>query len=121
MPYALLNGGFPIMERRIMNKIGIAITAALAASLTFGATAANAQSWGYDQWQADRAYNGAQVRADQARRDQYAARVAASYGDYRAADHYAREADKHRYQAWRDAGYARHEEHAAHWDYWHGY
>ncbi len=110
-----------VMERRIMNKIGITITAALVASLTFGATAANAQSWGYDQWQASRAYNGAQVRADQARRDQYAARVAASYGDYPAADHYAREADKHRYQAWKDARYAQHEEHAARWDYWHGY
>lgn len=103
-----------------MNKIGIAITAALAASLTFGATAANAQSWGYDQWQANRAYQGAGVRADQARRDQHAANEAAYYGDYRAAEHYAREADKHRYQAWKDARYAHHEEHEARRDDWHG-
>lgn len=101
-----------------MNRIGIAITAALAASLTFGATAASAQSWGYDQWQARRAYHGADVRADQARRDQHAANEAAYYGDYRAAAHYAHEADKHRYQAWRDARYAHHEEHAARRDYW---
>jgi hypothetical protein len=104
-----------------MNKIGIAITAALAASLTLGATAANAQSWGYDRWQADQAHHSADVRADQARRDMHAADEAAAYGDYGAAQHYAHEADKHRYQAWRDEDYARHEDRAARWGYWRGY
>lgn len=42
-------------------------------------------------------------------------------GDYRSADHYAWEADKHRYRAWRDTGYAEHEERATLWDDWHGY
>lgn len=92
----------------------------LAGSAVVGATAVEAQSWGYDRYQADRAYHGAAVRAHQAWRDQRAADAAAYYGDYGAANAYARAAAIHRAQAHRDARYAHHEDHAARWDYWHG-
>lgn len=103
-----------------MKIVRMTVLSLLAGAAVCGATAAQAQEWRYDRYQADRAYQGAEVRAQQAWRDQRAARTAAYYGDYRAADAYARAAAYHRAQAHRDARYAQHENRAARHDYWHG-
>ncbi|WP_288938158.1 hypothetical protein [Sphingomonas sp. GV3] len=93
------------------------VLSVLAGGIALTAATAEAQSWGYDRWQADRAYRGADVRAQEAWRDQRAANAAAYYGDYRAADAYARAAAYHRAQARRDARFARHEDRRAYRDY----
>lgn len=103
-----------------MGKRMIALASVALIGLGLGTTAASAQSWGYDQYQAHEAYRDAGARDSQARRDQHAASEAAYYGDYAAAGHFARAADRHRDQAWNDARYARHEQRVARWNYWHG-
>lgn len=104
-----------------MKSLRIALLTLAVGGAVIGATGASAQAWGYDRYQADRAYQGAQIRADPARQDQRAARAAAYYGDYRSADAYARAAAYHRAQAHRDARFARHEERAARHAYWRGW
>ena len=102
-----------------MTKLKTMMVLAVTGSAMLAATAASAQDWRYDRYMADRAYQGAQVHAYQAGRDQRAADTAASYGDYRAADAYAHAAAVRRAEARRDARFARHENHAARRDYWH--
>ncbi|MBI0474408.1 hypothetical protein D9601_03390 [Sphingomonas sp. MA1305] len=104
-----------------MQGFRIALLSILAGGAALTATSASAQSAGYDRWQADRAYHGADVRAQQAWNDERNARTAAHYGDYRAADAYARAASFHREQARRDARFARHEDRRARHDYWRGW
>ncbi|WP_230483482.1 hypothetical protein [Sphingomonas sp. Leaf21] len=102
-----------------MLKTGLLTILAGGAMLT--ATAASAQDWRYDEYQAHQAGRVAQIHAYQAGRDQRAANTAAYYGDYRAANAYAHAAAVRRAEARRDAHYARHESHAARRDYWRGY
>ena len=102
-----------------MLKTGLLV--ALAGGAILGGTAASAQDWRYDEYRAHQAARGAEVHAYQAGRDQRAADTASYYGDYRAADAYAHAAAVRRHEARRDARFARHERHAARWDYWRGY
>ncbi len=103
----------------IMFRTGLLVALAGGALLTAGT--ASAQDWRYDEYRAHQAARGAEVHAYQAGRDQRAADTAAYYGDYRAADAYAHAAAVRRHEAWRYARFARHERHAARWDYWRGY
>ncbi|MDR6114167.1 MULTISPECIES: hypothetical protein [unclassified Sphingomonas] len=103
-----------------MKMLRTGLLFALAGGAMLAAGAASAQDWRYDDYMAHRAGRGAEVHAYQAGRDQRAADEAAYYGDYRAADAYAHAAAVRRSEAWRDARFARHERHAARWDYWHG-
>ncbi len=104
----------------VMKTLKTGIMLALAGGAMVAATAAEAQDWRYDDYMAHRAGRGAEIHAYQAGRDQRAADTAAYYGDYRAADAYAHAAAVRRAEARRDARFARHERHAARWDYWHG-
>ncbi|MET4896793.1 hypothetical protein RN629_06400 [Sphingomonadaceae bacterium jetA1] len=103
-----------------MTKFRTGLLLALAGGAMLSATAANAQDWRYDNYMADRAYHSADSHAYRAGRDQRAADEAAYYGDYRAADAYAHAAAVRRAEARNDMHFARHERHAARWDYWHG-
>lgn len=103
-----------------MTKFRTGLLIAVAGGMMFAATGASAQDWRYDRYRADNASRYADAHAYQAGRDQRAADEAAYYGDYRAADAYAHAAAVRRAEARRDAAYARHERHAARWDYWHG-
>jgi len=104
-----------------MKTLAITIVAVLAAGSAVTATAASAQSWGYDSYIANQAYHRADVLNIEARRDQHAADVAASFGNYGAANAYAHEADVRRAQAWHDARVAAHAGYAARRDAWFGW
>ena len=104
-----------------MKRLAITIVTVLAACSAMTATAASAQIWGYDSYLANQAYRSADVRSLQARRDQHAADVAASFGDYGAADAYAHAANMRRIQARQDYRAAVHQDNVARRDYWFGW